>query len=396
MASKLKFIIIDRLTRARDNGEYFYRYLKKNHPEVELVFGLHKDATDWARLKAEGFNLVDLNNLEAIKKAAIGCTHFLFSEANLGYAQVAKVLDRQKITFIYLNHGCYFQKGSVVYPMAKLDYMICGNRREHEATIYNAKQRGWNTKAFLLTGFPRMDEQTIKYRNTKTKNIVLIQPWWRENLTTWRLVESTNKISNEALKKLAASDFVKGFNKLLNSQEFKDICEKNNLQVIFKRHPVMEHIPGIFEVPEWIINEPNELFIDIFAKTKLYITDYSSNAWEVANLGVPCIYFEPDYENLTKNCKRPESIWNVKTDGLGPVTFNVEDFLSVFKTLINNNFILDQKYLDRRKEQIVFLNDTNNCKRCFEAISKLTKVTDKTATKKTPVSGAKNGYYLYF
>ncbi len=395
---KLKFIIIDRLTRARDNGEYFYRYIKKNHPEVEILFCLHKEAADWNRLKAEGFSLVDIENQEAIKKAAINCTHFLFSEANIGYDKVAKFLDRQKVTFVYLNHGCYFQKGRTVYPKSKFDYMICGNKREYDSVIYNAKMRNWNTKEYLLTGFPRMDEQTIKYRNTKNKNIVLIQPWWRENLTTWRLVESTNQISKEALKKLEASDFVNGFNKLLNSEEFKDICEKNNLQVVFKRHPVMEHIPGIFKVPNWITDEPNELFIDLFAKTKLYITDYSSNTWEVANLGVPCIYFEPDYQNLITNCNRPESIWNVKTDGIGPVTFNVDEFLKVFKALVNNNFILEQKYLARRKEQIAFLNDTNNCKRCFEAISKLTKGNSISINNKQnrQASGAKKNYYLYF
>ena len=58
---KLKFIIIDRLTRARDNGEYFYRYLKENHPEVDILFGLHKDSDDWLRLKKDGFNLIDLS-----------------------------------------------------------------------------------------------------------------------------------------------------------------------------------------------------------------------------------------------------------------------------------------------------------------------------------------------
>ena len=46
MNKKMKFLIIDRLTRARDNGEYFYRYLQQYHPEIEILFGLHHDSDD--------------------------------------------------------------------------------------------------------------------------------------------------------------------------------------------------------------------------------------------------------------------------------------------------------------------------------------------------------------
>lgn len=370
---RLKFIIIDRLTRARDNGEYFYRYLKEKHPEVEILFGLHKDSEDWGRLKADNFNLLDLSNPDAIKNKLINCTHFLFSEANIGYNVIAKLLNRDEVTFVYLNHGCYFQRNEICYPIAKFDYMICGNRAEYDAIQYNAKIKDFDGSKYLLTGFPRMDEQVRKFEATKEKNVVIIQPWWRENLTGWRIVEKNNKISDDALNKLKNSDFIIGFNKLLNNEEFKNICEKNNLKVIFKRHPVMEHVPGVFNVPSWIIDEPKELFIDLFAKTKLYITDYSSNTWEVANLDVPCIYFEPDYNNLITNCKRPESIWNVKKQGIGPVTFNVNEFLVTFKKIIENNYKLEAEYVQRRKEQIAFVKDANNSERCFNAISKLVK-----------------------
>lgn len=370
---KLKFIIIDRLTRARDNGEYFYRYLKENHPEVDILFGLHKDSDDWARLKKDGFNLIDLSAPQNAKNQLANCTHFLFSEANIGYDAITKFLDRDTVTYIYLNHGCYFQRNEICYPIKKFDYMICGNHAEYDAIQYNAELKKFDGSKYLLTGFPRMDEQVKRFEETEEKNLVIIQPWWRENLTGWRVVEKNNKISDAALTKLKQSDFIAGFNKLLNSKEFEAICKEHNLQVVFKRHPVMEHIPGVFKVPEWIIDEPKELFIDLFAKTKLYITDYSSNTWEVANLGIPCIYFEPDYNNLITNCKRPETIWNVKKQGIGPVTFTVSEFLTSFKKLLNNNYTLDAEYIKRRNEQIAFLKDKHNSERCFNAISKLVK-----------------------
>ena len=399
MNSNLKFIIIDRLTRARDNGEYFYRYLKENHPEIDILFGLHHSSDDWNRLANDDFNLVDLDNYEQLSAAANGCTHFLFSESNEGYDKVSRVLNRQKTIYIYLNHGCFFAKGNICYPIKKFDYMICGNKREYESVIYNAKKNNLPTNQYILTGLPRVDEQVKLYKEVKTKNIIVIQPWWRENLTGWRVVEKTHKLEKNSLNKLLNSDFVKGYNNLLNSNKFKVLCQENNIQVIFKRHPVMEHIPGVFKVPEWIIDEPDELFIDIFAKTRLYITDYSSNAFETANLGIPCIYFEPDYKNLTVNCNRPEWAWNVKEDGLGPVAFNVDEFITILQKLIKNNFILDEKYLKRRKEQIAYFMDSHNCERCLNAIlasKQIYKAPIKTNTKTTKLADGNSNYYLYF
>ena len=403
MKRKLKFIIIDRLTRARDNGEYFYRYLKDNHPEIEILFGLHHESPDWERLTNEGFNLVDLANKEEIIEKCSDCSHFLFSESNLGYTAVNEVIDRTKIIYIYLNHGCFFARGNRCYPVGKFDYMICGNRKEYESVIYNAEQEGLTTKKYLLTGLPRMDEQVKKYNESKNKNIVMIQPWWRNNLTGWRVVENINQIDPKALIKLKESDFVKGYNALLNNPEFKKLCEENNLRVIFKRHPVMENIPGVFDVPKWIIDEPQESFTDIFAETKVYITDYSSNAFETANLGIPCIYFEPDYKNLTIGCNRPEWAWNVNTEGLGPVAFSSSTFVDLFKKLIKNDYKLDDIYLRRRNSQIAFFRDNNNCKRCLEAIlTNNVKVTennvrwDRQNQGVTQRADGKSNCYLYF
>lgn len=39
--------------------------------------------------------------------------------------------------------------------------------------------------------------------------------------------------------------------------------------------------------------------------------------------------------------------------------------------LINNNYQLDKQYINRRNNQLCFLNDENNSERCFEAIMKV-------------------------
>ena len=50
------WIIMDRDTQADDNGEHFYRYMMRNHPEQRCLFALRKESPDWKRLAQEGFN----------------------------------------------------------------------------------------------------------------------------------------------------------------------------------------------------------------------------------------------------------------------------------------------------------------------------------------------------
>ena len=52
---------MDRDTQADDNGEHFYRYMMRNHPEQRCLFALRKESPDWKRLAQEGFNLLILD-----------------------------------------------------------------------------------------------------------------------------------------------------------------------------------------------------------------------------------------------------------------------------------------------------------------------------------------------
>ena len=63
----MKFVLFDRVRKAGDNAEYFYRYLKQSHPELELRYILDSTSSDWQRLTKDKFNLVDMNNPTAVQ-----------------------------------------------------------------------------------------------------------------------------------------------------------------------------------------------------------------------------------------------------------------------------------------------------------------------------------------
>jgi hypothetical protein len=127
----------------------------------------------------------------------------------------------------------------------------------------------------------------------------------------------------------------------------------------------------------------------------------------MAKIGKPCVYFEPDPDLLFN--------WRLKKNGgfefdlehksIGPVIYKSVDMLvEEICKLIENNYNLEKGYQDRRQEQISFMNDTNNCKRCFEAIMNLNSTTNVSKAtqkkinknKKQTKAYGKADCYLYF
>lgn len=74
------------------------------------------------------------------------------------------------------------------------------------------------------------------------------------------------------------------------------------------------------------------------------------------------------------------------------MAFNVTEFLQHLEKLIDNNFILDEKYQKRRKDQISFIKDTHNCERCFDAIINCKKITQSNPSKIKIVPNYYNKY----
>ena len=56
----------------------------------------------------------------------------------------------------------------------------------------------------------------------------------------------------------------------------------------------------------------------------------------------------------------------------GKVTYNIEDTIEEIINILNNNCKMEQKYLNR-VENFFKYNDSNNCKRIYELIEKITK-----------------------
>lgn len=359
MDSGIYMIFYDRGYRAQDNGEYLCRWVMENHPEIKTGYILDHTSTDWSRLKRDKFNLID--NLDKkythdeLKKCTHACSSIFNEGINLNFGGC-------NCKRIFLNHGCFLVPINYIKDECDcVDLFIAANQIEYE-TLLNPFHK-LLPEQVALCGQPRQD-QLIKAQNKPhVENSILIQFWQRP----WEWTKHENQ-------KFLSSDFYKKTCALLSDRKLLDTCRRNNLIITFKMHPCQYgwlKYYDKFKNDVVYISDNSKPFEPEFIKSKLFITDISSNAYEIAKIGKPCIYFEPDAEELFGwRFKRNGGFeFDLEHNSIGPVIYSsVEMLVNKIISLIENNYALDQIYLDRRAQQISFLNDTNNCERCFEAI----------------------------
>lgn len=388
MAKQTYMIFYDRGYRAQDNGECLCRWVMKNHPEVKTGYILNSDSGDWERLTAEGFNMIDLLDRPAVRKELLACDFACSSIFNEGIGLDFSDCHCKRV---FLNHGCFLAPISYVKnEHDRIDLFIAANRVEYNTLLnpYHELQ----AEQVALCGQPRHDALAMAQRADHAEDSILVQFWQRP--WTW-----TQNNDEEFLH----STFYEKTCELLTNEKILRICKENGLKLVFKMHPIQFDWLKYYERFEndvVKISPQSDPFEPEFIRSKLIITDISSNAYEMAKIGKPCIYFEPDPDELFswRYRKNGGFEFNLAAKSIGPIVLHSVDKLAdELENLVKNDYKLDTVYLNRRAEQISFKNDTGNCARCFDAIMKLRPLKSRQTNKanKTVAFGDPNAY-LYF
>lgn len=99
----------------------------------------------------------------------------------------------------------------------------------------------------------------------------------------------------------------------------------------------------------------------IFAESAIFITDFSSTAFDFAYLGKPLIYFQ--FDELTQY----ELGWfNYERDGFGPVKKTVDEVIDYIELLLKRSCQVEDIYAERI-DKFFDYHDHDNCKRILDA-----------------------------
>ena len=360
------WIISDRLWEAKDNGEYFFRYLSKKKPKgIKYYFTIKKNSTDFKRLKAYG-NVLDLDSSEYLN-IFIKSDKILSSSAEswvrnpLG-EETKYIIDLFHFNFIYLQNGIIKDDLSIyLNKIAKnIDLIITSSNKEYNSFLNY--YYGYKENNIALTGLSRFDNLKHLKLKLNRENIILISPTWRSYIKGTLDALTYKSIPSENFKK---TNFFNFYNKLIEDINLLSFMEKNNYRGIFCLHPNFE--------AEWRYFNTNRLFIikekcniqELLVKSSLLITDYSSIFFDFAYLEKPIIYVHFDYQQYRINHFK-KGYFDYKADGFGLICYDITCTREAIILSIKKNCKLKKLYQMRIKKFFRYFDDNNNQRIFFE------------------------------
>ena len=350
------WVVSERGVDARDNGYWFFRYLRTQHPEVEAFYLISKEASDYERVKDFADHVIDYGSMRHYimlwRASVLVSAHVqgYFPFRGLGLWLQRVLPSYRKKFHVNLKHGITKDHMSYLdYSNTHSDMIIAGVNQEYE---YLLSAYGYPKKNVQLTGFCRFDGLTNQHK----KRQILLMPTWRE----WLYKE----------KEFIQSEYVKKYISLLNNEDLLKLLESMNVDLIFyPHHEVQKHISVFKEkcqgkhiiIADKTAYDVQQLLVD----SSLLVTDYSSVYFDFAYMRKPILFYQFDVDRYRK--EQYAEGWYDYDNGLGEVVKDEASCVSLIEKSIKSDFVMPATYQAYADKMFPY-RDNKNCERVYNAI----------------------------
>ena len=365
------WLISDRINRSDDNGEAFFRYLNSAQSKnVKSYFILSKKSPDYDRVSGYGTVIEPYSYkhkiLHLLAKYSISSqTDAIYRNPFQNYKDSYSDL-LSNIQFVFLQHGIISTDLSdwLCRRRQYLAGFVCTTPKEYNSILNGTYN--YSDDVVWLTGLPRFD-----YREDKREKIITILP-------TWRMYLAVGQDPNTGIWSLrnnfSTSVYATFYRKLMHNIRLRDAAKKLGYTIQIKIHPsYSSHIEG-FQFDERVkVVEENASYQDIYSKSSLIVTDYSSSVYDFLYLRKPIFYTQFDFNEFFSGkhiCNK--GYFDYERDGFGEVEYDLEGTVDRIIEYMENGCQLKDKYRERIDNFFAF-NDQNNCQRVYEKILELDK-----------------------
>lgn len=370
LKNKPIWLISDRVMKAGDNGEAFFRYMRLHHSEIDSYYVISENSPDFETLKQVG--PVIKNESYKHKLYHFLSEYVISSSAELGVYNPFyehPELYRELITdtkFIFLQHGVI--KDDLSAWAGRFNKNIAGfvtsAKPEFISVAFGAYE--YEESQVWLTGLPRFDRL---YRDEQ--KWITIMPTWRKYLLSRFDRENDIWLLKPDVE---SSEYVQFFSSLLNDPKLLNAAKKYGYRIKFLPHPNFQTHLDLFKPNNDVDFLGLETqYRDIYAKSNLVITDYSSAVFDFAYLRKPVLYTQFDAEHFfAGDHSYAKGYFDYERDGFGEVEYTLEGTVDRIIEYMENGCKLKDKYLQRIDNFFAF-DDQNNCERVYQKIIELGK-----------------------
>ncbi len=361
------WVFVDRSMQADDNAEYLYRYIFRNHLKEDCYFALSRNSADWDRLEKEGFKLIDFGS-DIFEAKLKSCSKIISSNVDHYITNYFGDEYEYSKKIIFLQHGVIHNDlSSWLNTQKNINLFVTSTQDEYNSIVKHKSRYKFCNKEVKLTGMPRHD-YLLKSDQVEEK-IILVMPTWRKNIVGKAIDKSNIRQINNNFKN---ESYCKAWEGFLNNEKLKKLYEKYGYKVVFAPHVNITPYLSVMNIPSfiqvWSKDKNYENLQSIFKKSKVFITDYSSAAFDLAYLNKAIIYYQFDKEEFFSGSHTSQlSYFEYENDGFGPVVEQLEQLEQALEQILQNNGKALEPYLTRMENTFPF-KDSRCCERVYNAI----------------------------
>lgn len=354
------WIISERGTDARDNGFYFFCYLREHHPEINARYIISDDSADAPKVRKMG-NTIPFLSFRHYQALAV--SEMKISSHIMGFAPNAwffTKLERMGLIpgiKVFLQHG--ITKDNVPffhYQNTHPDLFVCAAGKEFD---YVRKEYGHPEGVARLLGFCRYDGLPLE-RERNLKKTVLVMPTWRQYL---------EGVTGPGF---LHTGYYLAWESFLINPKLQKLLKERGWRLIFYPHMEVQPYLKSFHVSGDSVTlasfrdyDVQRLLID----ADILITDYSSVYFDFGYMEKPVLYYQFDQREY-RSGHYQEGWFSYERDGLGDVATEEGAVVDMLESLIAGGAVMEPKYRSR-VEQLFGFHDHENCRRNYEAVSEL-------------------------
>ncbi len=354
------WLVCEDKNEARDNGYYFFKYLREKQVQIDAVYAINKKSPDFLKVKDLG---------EVISYGSF--THWIYylaAKYNISSQKSGKpnaaICYFLEVYGIWHNKRVFLQHGVTInnckwlhYNVTKMSCFICGAKPEYE---YVRDNFGYPKGSVKYTGLARYDNL---HESIVVKNRILIMPTWREWLQKNVVRDYVGNTENA--EDFCHSEYFLRWNELLQDDDFNDYIKANKLEVIFYPHRNMQPYLNKFttknnciKIASWKEYDVQ----DLLKSSQLLITDYSSVFFDFAYMKKPVIFYQFD-ECKYRKFQYEKGWFDYSNNPIGIKVTEINKLIDALKKTV------DEIGKVNYENDIIFpLHDTSNCKRIYDAI----------------------------
>ena len=340
------WLISDRMDRADDNGEVFFKYLTNDHKrDVNAYFLLTRESKDYDRLSQIGRVIIPYSwrhkILALMAEWSISSQiDYVYRDPFRDYGEHYRNLLR-KTRFVFMQHGVISNDMSRLLDkdMIELDGFVTSTNREYKSVLEGNYH--YTDKEVWLTGLPRFDGLV-----DKSDKIITLMPTWRAYLFTGQ--DHDTGIWS-AVNDFEESEYVRFYRDLLNDDRLKEAASSSGYSIYFMVHPTCRKYVDAFKVPDYIeLVTDDTSYSEIYGRSSLIITDYSSSIYDFIYLRKPVVYCQFDSETMFSGSHvYDKGEFDYERDGFGEVTYTKDSLFEVVDNYLKDDCKLHEPYKTR-------------------------------------------------